>query len=31
MDPNSHDYASECKFDVPHKIIEYNPWEVPFV
>jgi hypothetical protein len=31
MDPNSPDYTSECDFDVPHQIIEYDPWDLPFV
>jgi hypothetical protein len=30
MDPNSPDYTSECDFDVPHQIIEYDPWDLPF-
>jgi hypothetical protein len=31
MDPNGHDYMSECDFDVPHHIIEYDPWDLHFV
>jgi hypothetical protein len=30
MDPNGPDYTSECDFDVPHHIIEYDPWDLPF-
>jgi hypothetical protein len=30
MDPKSPNYTSECDFDVPHQIIEYDPWDLPF-
>jgi hypothetical protein len=30
MDPNNPDYTSECDFDVPRQITEYDPWNLPF-
>jgi hypothetical protein len=30
MDPNHPDYHSDCEFDVPRQIIEYDPWDFPF-
>jgi hypothetical protein len=30
MDPNGPNYMNECDFDVPHHIIEYEPWNLPF-
>jgi hypothetical protein len=30
MDPNIPDYTSECDFDVPHQIMEYDPWDLHF-
>jgi hypothetical protein len=31
MDPNGPNYASECDYDVPPYIIEYDPSELPFM
>jgi hypothetical protein len=31
MDPNGPDYVSECDYDVPPQIIEYDPSELPFM
>ena len=31
MDPNGNNYVSECDYDVPPKIIEYDPYEIPFM
>jgi hypothetical protein len=31
MDPNGLDYVSECDYDVPPHIIEYDPSELPFM
>jgi len=30
MHPNSPDYTSESDFDVPRRIIDYDPWDLPF-
>ena len=31
MDPNHPDYHSDCEYDVPPHIIEYDPQDFPFV
>ena len=30
MDPNHPDYHNDYEFDVPQKVIEYDPWDFPF-
>jgi hypothetical protein len=30
MDPNHLDYHSDCQYDVPHRIVEYDPSDFPF-
>jgi hypothetical protein len=31
MDPSGPDYVSDCDYDVPPQIIEYDPYEFPFM
>jgi len=31
MDPNGPDYVTKCDYDVTRQIIEYDPFEFPFI
>jgi hypothetical protein len=31
IDPNNHDYWSDCEYDVTPQVMDYDPLELPFV